>query len=250
LGFLVFKKYEFRIVNSILTKEFFTEWIGKEGKIILNGIFQSKKCRWFFGWKRARRTLFRSARKALNPQAPFVILLAHHLNQMPIIIRNIGLIIKRKKYKDLYSADSTRALVVIPRGIVQNDFTRYLLNELTEAPQLEKFLGLSSRILKKAASDAERVLFHFISKGGTCPDPEGQGILMEADSDYGWKLNGMNGHYYYAYYGKRDNGLSKKKLFNQFKAEMEEILYGQKIHLRRLESHQVFDIAETFRGRR
>lgn len=250
MSYLVFKKSRFKIVGQVLTKAVFKEWVDKEGKVVLHDFFKSKKFRWFFGRRRARRTLHLAAKKALAPRTPFALLLEHHINQLPIIIRKIGLIIKNKGYKDLYSADSSKALLVIPRGIVQHDFTRYLLKELTDAPQLASFWELSKHVLTNASQEAERAFFDNFIKGRTCPDPEGRGLLIGADADFEWKLNGMNGHYYFAYYAKQDNRLAKKKALNRFRSEMEEVLCGQKIHLRRLESHQVFDIAESFRGYR
>jgi hypothetical protein len=250
VSFLVFKKYEFKIVGQLLTSAMFTEWVNEEGKVVLQDIFIHKKFRWFFGKKRARRTLYRAARIALAPKRPFAVQLKNDLNQLLVIIRKIGLAIKCRGYTDLYSADSTKALLVIPRGIVQHDFVWYLLSELAEVPQLGGFWGLSKRVLRRAALEAEKVFFDLLVKGRMCPDPEGKGILIGGDPDYAWKLNGMDGHYYFAYYGKKDNALSKKKMLNQFKSEMEEILCGQKIHLKRLEPHQVFNIAETFRGRK
>lgn len=250
MGFLVYKKCEFRIVKQILTPAAFNEWADEDGALLLRDVIKHKRCSWLFGRQRARRTLYLAARSALAPHAPFSILLRYHLNRLPIIIRTIGLIIKRRGYKDLYSVDSTKALLVIPRGIVQHDFALHLLKELADAPQLAGYWGLSKRVLTIAAKEAEEIFFDLLVKGRNCPDPEGKGFLMGADPDYGWKLNGMDGHYYFAYYGKHDNGLTRRKVLNQFKSEMEEILYGQKIHLRRLGPQQVFDIAEAFRGRK
>ena len=244
---LVFKKGEFKIVDQILSHDTFEEWIDQEGRTVLYDIMKYKKMRWFFGKRRARRTLYRAAKTALKSHSPFAILLEPQLNQLPIIIRKIGIIIKRRGYKDLYSASSTRALFVIPRGIAQHDFRHFILKELLDAPQLEGFWGLSKRILKEVSLEAEQLFFNLLIKGRQYTDPEGKGILLGVDPDYKWKLNGMDGHYYFAYFNNQNCSLDKRKTLNQFKSEMEEVLYGQKIHLKRLESHQVFDIAESFR---
>ena len=244
----VFKKGGFKIVHQIMTPATFNEWVNEEGMIVLCDILKHKKCRWFFGKKRARKTLNQAAKTALKPLSPFAILLEQQLNQLPIIIRKIGLVIQRRRYKDLYSADANKALLVIPRGIVQHDFSKYLLKELSNVPQLAGFWGLSKRILKNVSVETEQLFFDLFIKGQQCTDPEGKGILLGVDPNYGWKLNGMDGHYYFAYYKRQDEALKKRKALNQFKSEMEEVLLGQKIHLKRLAPHQVFDIAETFRG--
>jgi len=249
VSFLVFKKNRFKIVGQILTPTIFNEWVDREGKIVLFDVYKSQKCRWFFGRRRARKRLYKTVKKALMPQSPFAVLLEHHLNLFPLIIRRIGLIIKRMGFKDLYSADSSKALLVIPRGIAQHDFSRYLLNELVDSALLAEFWELSKRVIKYAALEADKAFFNCIAGGRICPDSEGKGLFIGADPDYGWKLNGMAGHYYFAYYALQDNGLAKKKNFNRFKSEMEEILNGQRIHLRRLEPHRIFDIAEAFRCR-
>jgi hypothetical protein len=248
VSFIVLKKFRFKIAGRVVTPAIFKEWIEAEGKLVLHRTIKSKKWGWFFGEQRARRTLHRAAKSALHPHAPFSVALEYHLNRLPVIVRKIGMIIKHRGLKDLYSADSSRALLVIPRGIVQHDFARYLLKKLADAPQLSDLWQLSNRVLKYSALEAERIFFDFFAKSRIYPDPEGKGIFIGVDPDYAWKLNGINGHYYFAYYGRRDNGLTKRKTLNRFKTDMEEVLNGQEIHLRRLKGHQIIEIAEAFRS--
>jgi hypothetical protein len=248
VSFLVLKKSRFKISGRVLTPAIFREWIGGEGRLVLHRTIKSKKWGWFFGGKRARRTLYIAAKHALHPNAPFSVALEYHLNMLPVIIRKIGLIIKRKGLKDLYSADSSKALLVIPRGVVQHDFAKYLLKKLENAPQLSGLWQLSSRVLLHSAVEAERIFFEFFTKGRTYPDPEARGVFMGVDQDFAWKLNGVNGHYYFAYYGKRDDGLTKKSILKRFKTNMGEVLTGQEVHLRRLKGNQIVEIAETFRS--
>jgi hypothetical protein len=248
VSYLVLKKSRFKISGRVLTPAIFREWINSEGKLVLHRTIKLKKWRRFFGGKRARRTLYIAAKHALHPNAPFSVALEYHLNMLPVVIRNIGLIIKSKRLKDLYSADSSRALLVIPRGVVQHDFAQYLLKKLEAAPQLSGLWQLSNRVLRHSALEAERIFFDYFTKGRVYPDPEGKGVFMGVDQDYAWKLNGVNGHYYFAYYSRRDDGLTKKSVLKRFKSDMEEVLSGQEIHLRRLKGRQVVEIADIFRG--
>ncbi|NIO28560.1 MAG: hypothetical protein GTO29_08405 [Candidatus Latescibacteria bacterium] len=246
---LQFKKDEFKVTKQLLSREWFQKWLEEEGTSVLYDLMKYTRIRWFFGKRRAKRSLYRSAKKALKPRTPFVLKLEKHLNQLPNIIRKIGIVIKREGFKDLYSADSTQALVVVPRGIVQHDFTRHLLKELADADDLSGFWGLSKRILKEIATESEQLFFEHLTKGKHFVDPDCKGVFLEADPAYAWRLNEADGHYYYAYSTKHGKNLSKKKELKQFKSEMGEVLVGQKRHLKRLEPHQIFEIAETFRGR-
>ncbi len=123
----------------------------------------------------------------------------------------------------------------------------FLVSELGDSTELSGFWRLSSRVLRETASEAERLLFERLEKGGQRVDSAGKGIFMGVDKGYRWRLNNMDGHYYYAYSSKPDRDFANKKVLGVFKQEMNEILYGQMVYLKRMDSYRIAAIADTFR---
>lgn len=248
MNVLRFSKDGFSVRRTLLSRDIFNAWTEAEGKPVLHKTLAGMRWRWFFGNIRAIRSLNRAVRRALHPRSPFAQALEQHLNRLPAIIRTIAVLIIQKGYSDLYSIDTTQALVVVPRGIVRNDFRRELFKQLEGGAELKPFAGLSRRLLDVLAADAELLLFSYIQNGKTYVDSDYRGVFLGTDLSYGWKLNGFDGHYYYAFTLKQGGDLKNKRILRRFKADMTDILIGQKRYLNSLAQHQIFDIAQTIRA--
>ena len=175
--------------------------------------------------------------------------LEKRINNLPALIRTIAVLIIKKGFNDLYSVDNTQGLVVVPRGLVINDFTASVLKQLENDSGLVSFPGLSRRVIRSVCIEAEEILFRHITRGRTVVDPDYRGICLEVDTRFSWKLNETDGHYYYALSFRNGQNLNQKKELNRLKKDMADILVGQKRYLKSLAEHQLFDIAEAFRGR-
>ncbi|MCZ6767390.1 MAG: hypothetical protein O7D32_10720, partial [bacterium] len=187
------------------------------------------------------------ARHILRKDGPFCTRLKVRLDYLPIVIRKIGILIHGRGHKDLYSVDSGKALVVVPRGIVHNDFNQYLNGELAESGELKPFYGLARRLLKEQSFEAEGLFMRQFSKKKHQVDSTGRGVILGVDEEFSWKLNHVNGHYFYGYAGKQIEPLDDRKVLKRFKSEMQEILQGQKVYLARLKRMEITAIADSFR---
>jgi hypothetical protein len=109
---------------------------------------------------------------------------------------------------------------------------------------------LTERVVTAAAVEAEAVLFDFLVKGAPLVDATGRGLIIDVDRDFRWKVNGADGHYYYAYSTEEGIDLAAKKECKRFVTEMHESLKGQSVYLKRLSGAEVADIAEALQLRR
>lgn len=241
------KKGEFIVTRTILSRATFELWIAKEGAGTLERERQKLGMKWFFGRNRAKRRLYKATRHILRKDGPFCTRLKIRLDYLPIVIRKIGILIHGRGHKDLYSVDSGKALVVVPRGIVHNDFTQYLNGELAESAELKPFYGLARRLLKEQCFEAEGLFMKQFSKKKHQVDSTGRGVILDVDEEFSWKLNQVNGHYFYGYAGKQIEPLDDRKVLKRFKSEMQEILQGQRVYLARLKRMEITAIADSFR---
>lgn len=240
---------EFKVTKQLLTEDVFGEWIREDGRTLLEDTFRRMPVRWFFGLHRARRKLRREAKTALKPKASFAAALKRQLDELPDLIRKVGIRIRQRGHKDLISANGEMALVTIPRAITRNEFAVFLTDKLAASAALKEFRGLARRVLKHAAFEAEELFFSKTHKGAQFVHPDGRTIVLGAEADYSWQL-GENGHYYCAYAGKDGHDLTRRGDLRKFKKEMDEIMYGHRIHLKRLRKDDITFIADVFRGKR
>jgi hypothetical protein len=247
---LKWKRGEFAITGAIMAQSMFEAWIDGDGRTALRDAERRTPNRWFFGESRARRLLRREAKVAFSTRGTFAGMLKQQLDQLPLLVRSCAIIIRRSGYQPLNTVDGNRGLCVVPRGVLQKDFRAQLIRELVDLPQVRAFRGLTERVVTAAAADAEAVLFDFLAKGNPLVDSSGRGLIIDVDRDFRWKVNGADGHYYYAYSTDERIDLAAKKECRRFISEMQEGLKGQSVYLKRLPGNEVAEIAEALQMRR
>jgi hypothetical protein len=240
---------EFRITRQLLDNATLNEWLEREGQIVLADTFRNTRMRWFFGRKRARYTLLNGARDALKPGGRFAIALKRELDELPKIVRKAGAMIQRQKHRDLYTNDETLSLVVVPRAIVRNELSLYLMETLMRADALATFKGLSLRVLREAAEAAETQFFEYIVGGKHFLHRNGKAMIVGADPEFSWHMGRLQGHYYCGYSSKDGRVLHNRRDMKDFQKEMKEVMFGQTVHLNRLEFDEIRTIAKTFTTR-
>lgn len=247
---LKWKKSEFAVTGDVMTRSMFETWADEDGRAALRDALRRTPNRWILGDRRARRRLHKEARLAFSPRGTFAGMLKKQLDQLPLLVRSCAIIIRRSGYQPLNTVDGNRGLCVVPRGVLQNDFKAQLKRELVDLPQVRAFRGLTERVITAAAVEAESTLFDYLAKGNSLVDATGRGLIMDVDRDFRWKLNGADGHYYYAYSTEERIDLAAKKECKRFVAAMQESLKGQAVYLKRLSGSEVADIAEALQLRR
>ncbi len=247
---LKWKKSEFVVAGEIMTRGMYDGWVDEEGRAALREVLKRTPNRWFFGERRARGRLHKDARAAFAPRGTFAGMMKKQLDQLPLLVRGCAIIIRRSGYQPLNTVDGNRGLCVVPRGVVQNDFRLQLMRELVDLAQVRAFRGLTERVITAASVEAEAILFDVLSKNNPLVDASGRGVIMGVDRDFRWKVNGADGHYYYAYATEEGIDLAAKKECKRFVASMQESLKGQSVYLKRLPGAEVADIAEALQMRR
>ncbi len=247
---LKWKRTEFAVTGEIMTRSMFDAWADEDGRAALRETLKRTSNRWFFGDRRARGLLHKEAKVAFGPRGTFAGVMKKQLDQLPVLVRGCAVVIRRSGYQALNTVDGNRGLCVVPRGVLQNDFKAQLTRDLVGLPQVRAFQGLTERVITAAAVEAEAVLFDFLVKGAPLVDATGRGLIIDVDRDFRWKVNGADGHYYYAYSTQEGIDLASKKECKRFVSSMQESLKGQSVYLKRLSGGEVADIAEALQLRR
>jgi hypothetical protein len=250
MSMLKWKRGEFVVRGDLMTRTMFEFWIGEDGRAALREAKRRTPNRWLFGDRRARRLLHSEARTAFGPRGTFAGMLKKQVDQLPLLVRGCAIIIRRSGYQTLNTIDGNRGLCVVPRGVLIKDFKAQLLRELVDLPQVRAFSGLTERVISAAASEAEALLFDALTKSVPLVDSSGRGLIIAVDREFRWKINGTDGHYYYAYSTEEGIDLAAKKESKRFVASMQESLKGQSVYLKRLTGAEVADIAEALQLRR
>lgn len=250
MAMLKWKRIEFAVTGEIMTRNMYDTWVDEGGRAALRDVLKRTPNRWFFGDRRARRHLHKEAKAAFNPRGTFAGMMKKQLDQLPLLVRGCAIVIRRSGYQPLNTVDGNRGLCVVPRGVLQKDFKAQLARELVDLPQVRSFGGLTERVITAAAAEAEAILFDFLEKGNPLVDSSGRGLIIGVDRDFRWKVNGADGHYYYAYSTEERIDLAVKKECKRFVSSMQESLKGQSVYLKRLAGNEVADIAEALQLRR
>jgi hypothetical protein len=246
VSYLKLKKDGFHITRNLLDRAAFGKWWNAEGRAVHYDMLLRLRARWFFGQRRVRRRLYRAACRVFDPVAPFAITLEHHLDELPVVICRIGLAIRRRRHQDLYTVDETAAVIVIPRGIVRNDYEVRLAKLLSDSPHAAGFPGLARRLVRPLALEAEELLFQGLCKGRDAKDAGEDALLIGVDDAFRWRINGTDGHYYLAL-SCAGTDLSNRKARKRFRSEAEEVRRAQDLFLKRMDTLQRRAAAEPFR---
>lgn len=248
MAILKFKQGQFQVARQIMDARLFDAWVAAEGR----GIFAERYRALYFpkllGRFRTRYLIQREMRRVLAPKARFAAMLAQELDELPLFVRKIAHTIRRRGFKDLMTVDGHRSVLVIPRGIIQQDFVVMLKKELGESRELAAFPGLANRVLSMAGREAEELLFEELSKGRPHPDSSGRGVLLDVDRSFRWRINNLDGHYYYAFTQDESEMLTDARTLKRFRNAMKEAMQAQVVHLKRLPDHERTALADAFKS--
>ena len=247
---LKWKRTEFIVTGGIMSRTMYATWADQEGRAALREALKRTSNRWFFGEQRARGLLHKQARIAFGARGTFAGMMKKQLDQLPLLVRGCAIIIRRSGYQSLNTIVGNCGLCVVPRGLLLHDLKIHLTRELVDLPQVRGFRGLTERVITAAAVEAEATLFDFLAKGNPLVDASGRGLIIDVDREFRWKVNGADGHYYYAYSTQEGIDLAAKKEQKRFITSMQEGLKGQSVYLKRLSGAEVADIAEALQLRR
>jgi len=247
---LKWKRTEFIVTGEIMSRTMYATWADQEGRAALREALKRTSNRWFFGEQRARGLLHKQARIAFGARGTFAGMMKKQLDQLPLLVRGCAIIIRRSGYQSLNTIVGNCGLCVVPRGLLLHDLKIHLTRELVDLPQVRGFRGLTERVITAAAVEAEATLFDFLAKGNPLVDASGRGLIIDVDREFRWKVNGADGHYYYAYSTQEGIDLAAKKEQKRFITSMQEGLKGQSVYLKRLSGAEVADIAEALQLRR
>jgi hypothetical protein len=240
---------DFRITKTLADQRLLRDWIKTEGAIVLEDAVKATRARWFFGRWRARQVLLKDAATVLRPGGRFATALKRELDELPKLVRQLGLVIRRKKHRDLYTVDGGIFLVVIPRAITQNELTNHLIDKLVKAQALSRFKGLPIRVLREISIEAEELFFEYISGGKQYLHRNGKAVILGADGEFGWQMRNVDGHYFCGYTKVEEHNLTKRGDWKDFNKRLKEVILGQTVHLKRLKSDKIQEIAAGFRSR-
>lgn len=246
MTYLKLKRDGYHITRNLLDRGAFNDWWEAEGKPIHYDMLRRLKARWFFGGLRVRRRLRRAALRVFDPLAPFAIDLEHCLDELPEVVAKIGVAIRRRGHRDLFTVEDSRAVVVIPRGIICNDYEVRLVRALGDSPHASAFPGLVRRLVRPLAAEAESLLFAQVARGKDGVGAGKNALLVGVDDAFRWRINGTDGHYYVALQ-EEETDFSNRRTRRRFRSDVEEMLNAQEVFLRRMDGQTRQRVAQPFR---
>jgi hypothetical protein len=235
LSYLKLRNDGFHIARNLIDAHTFRDWWKSDGKAVQYDMMLRIRARWFFGARRVRRRLFRAARRVFDPVAPFALELEQHLDDLPSVVGKIGLAIRKRGHRDFYTTEKDTAVIVIPRGIVRNDYEVRLVKLLSDSPHASAFPGLARRIVRHIADEAEELLFESLSRARDPMDAGERALLLGVDPAFRWRINGTDGHYYMAW-SNGDEDISSRRARKRFRAAAEEVRNAHEEFLRNMGS--------------
>jgi hypothetical protein len=196
MGFIKWAGRGLKIGGEILSADVVEEWLQDRGKALLEEKSKSLLFAWFLRNTRARRAAYADASAVISKSETFAASLASRLKTLPGVVARIANHIKDNGPSVLVKEFPLDWLAVVPRYIAKSVYTAETTQALENSSELCKFEGLPTLFLRDVCEKSETAFFHFVQ---TSPVNCGaNNLICGVDADYGWQLNGVNGHYYCA----------------------------------------------------
>ena len=250
LGTLGWKRGEFKVTRHPLTQAAFDQWIARDGKVAMRDALRNTSQRWFLGETRAKRRLYLDARTAFRPRGTFCETMKKRADELPVVVRTCAMAIRKGAFGHMSTYDEENTLCIVPRSIIQNDFKVRMLKALSSMPQVQSFAGLTEMVVSNAALDAEASLFNHLHRRSPMVDPAGNGLILEVDLDFPWRLGGSEGHYVFAWTTNTRIDLTNRRDRRRFLSWISEMRDAQSVYLKRMSPADVADLRTAIELRR
>ena len=235
-----------QLLGRLLAADEFEDWLLSEGKKFFTERFEIISFNWLFGKARSKKQLFQETLDSINSET-FRIAMQGKLEKLPDIISSVGSQVKKNGPNELYEESSFKWIAVVPRVFVQQDYQIYLIKELSQAAELNKFQSFPEIYLGDRSIESEESFFKFVAEQGyyIC----NKGIILGTDSVFDWQFTEIRGHYYYGRSDISSYDLSKTKERKRLISDLEEANRKLKSRLGGLSIAEIINIGEKLVAR-
>lgn len=228
-----------KLLGQILEAEEIEAWLEEKGRAFVEDTLTKLPVKWLGGRYRAKRRVVRDLRSSVEQSDTLRSSLQASLGRLPAALQNVAAHLRDKGPDQLGWKDFNHHLVVCPRGLVRQHYTRLVVQDLKDSVELARYEGLPDRFLVRMARQSEDSFFAEAASGSQRVLASAW-IVMGVDDDYGWNVGELNGHYYVGGTSQYKADLSEKRQRKELLTKLEPRLEVAKIALGKLK-RQEFD---------
>ena len=185
-----------KLVGQLLEAKEVEAWVENKGRALLEEKLQQLSLKWFAGRYRAKRQISAALSSSVQ-SAAFRSALEMSLQKLPYLLLAFAEYFQKNGPEQLASKHpAIDAVVVCPRGLLRMAYTESVLRELSGAAELARYESLPELFLTRVARQSEESFFASCAAGDQPVLPDGKSLVLRVDDNFGWGIEGINGHYY------------------------------------------------------
>jgi hypothetical protein len=236
-------------IGQLLEAEEIENWLEQKGRELIEEKLRRLPAKWLAGRSRAKRRISSDLRNSVERNEAFHTSLKDSLGILPHVVLNVAGHFRSKGPKSLILLKGYKKdIVVCPRGFVRKHYVNIVINELKDSAQLSRYEGFPELFLKRTARQSEQSFFSDIAVGSQVTLPGNTNIIIAVDDDFGWNMDGVDGHYYIGGCDAYGTDLSHKKQRKELLKELATAVKEIKIRLGKLSTKDLTDIVEHLRS--
>lgn len=228
-----------KLIGQILEAEEVERWLEGKGRELVEEKLKEISVKWLAGRRRAKSKAAAEVRSTVENAETFMASLESSLASLPSAVLNVAGHLQKNGPETLVSSDFSRYLTVCPRGLVREHYIRSVVKELKDSAELSRYEGLPERFLRRVAGESEEAFFRSVAQGSREPLPGNDSLILGVDDDFGWRVEGINGHYYVGKRSMYGTDLREKGQRKELEEELEPELAKMKVKLGKLTKEEL-----------
>lgn len=228
-----------KLIGQLLEAEEVERWLEDKGRELVEEKLKEISVKWLAGKRRAKSRAAAEVRSTVENAETFMASLESSLARLPSAILNVASHLQKNGPKTLVSSDYSRYLTVCPRGLVREHYIRGIVNELKDSAELSRYEGLPERFLRRVAGESEEAFFRSVAQGSSEPLPGNDSLILGIDDDFGWGVEGINGHYYVGKHSIFGADLREKRQRKELQEKLDPELAKIKVRLGKLTKEEL-----------
>ncbi|MEE9554030.1 MAG: hypothetical protein V3W18_06995 [candidate division Zixibacteria bacterium] len=232
-------------VGKLLEAKEVEEYLEKMGSRFITDKLQQLPVKWLAGQTRAKKQVLSDIRKSVDKSDTFRTALTAAVEKLPYVILQISEYI-RKNGPDalILRAGFSTDIVVCPRGAVKDYYVNLVTNELKDSAELSRYEGLPLIFLERITRQSEHSFFYRIADSNYEILPGNSDMIIGVDDDFGWNIDGIDGHYYVGGRDSYGTDLSKRRQRKALLKDIEKMNKTIKIELGKLPQSEISNVVK------
>lgn len=236
-----------KLVGELLSAEEMEAWLQAKGRDYLESRIKGITLKWAGGRYRAKRQIIGEVSASIGSDT-FRSALAATLSVLPDTVEFVARRVEERRLQPFYDGSYPNWLAVVPRAVVQHEYSAEVVNRLKQSAELARFAAFPEIFLKVKAQRSEHSFFNGIHKSLPHECPSGRCFVIGLDVKFDWHLGADSGHYYCAGTSSIAPPREDRRLKREFLKESERRLEEAKVRLGALSTSDRAKASAIFRS--